>query len=131
SSVDVLQQRFPDLNFALPLGSVGLAKLRLDGWVSLDAGREEGILLTKPIVFKGSKLVLNAKSEGGINVEVVSSDRKASRLLGKPSDTVRGDKLAHTVMWKGKPDLSSLQGSAIQLKIRARDTHLYSFRFAG
>lgn len=129
-SVDALQRRFPDLDFSLPLGSVGLAKLRLDGWVSLNAGREEGTVLTKPLVFKGSQLVLNARSEGGITVEVVSSDRKAFRLFGRPSDTVRGDSLAHTVMWKGKPDLSSLLGSTIQLRIRARNAQLYSFRFA-
>ena len=106
-----------------------MAKLRLDGWVSLDAGPEEGVLLTKPVVFLGKKLVLNAKSEGGMTIEVLTEDPQARRKFGKGSDVFRGDSLRHTVTWNGKSDVSSLQGSKIQLRIRPRNAKFFSFRF--
>ena len=49
---------------------LGLATLRRDGFVSVEAGDEEGFLLTQPLVIAGNELHLNAECRGGLRVEV-------------------------------------------------------------
>ena len=44
---------------------LGLATLRRDGFVSLDAGEEEGHMLTKPLVIDGRELHLNVDASHG------------------------------------------------------------------
>ena len=46
--------------------------IRVDGFVSVNAGLEGGELLTRPVVFDGDRLVLNFSSSaaGGMWVEV-------------------------------------------------------------
>ena len=50
--------------------------LRLDGFVSVNAGMKGGELITKPIAFKGSELELNfaTSAAGGIRVEIQNTD---------------------------------------------------------
>lgn len=51
--------------------AIGLARLRLDGFVSLEA-TPEGAVTTKPFLFIGDTLILNADaSQGSIRVEVL------------------------------------------------------------
>ena len=46
-------------------GNICLAKLRLDGFASMDAGDEEGILITKPFICQGTDLFINADAQRG------------------------------------------------------------------
>lgn len=48
-----------------PLGAIFLAKLRLDGFASLEAGDEPGMILTRPVDVDGAKLRINARTMGG------------------------------------------------------------------
>ncbi len=41
-----------------------------------------------------------------------------------------GDKIEGTVTWKGGKSLNRLAGEPTRLRVRLRDAHLYSFRFA-
>ena len=76
-------------------GGICLAKLRLDGFVSLEAGKDEGSLLAKPLVVTGEHLLINADiPQGKIRVEIVDesgnaipgfSARSASRSRGTKS----------------------------------------------
>src|SRR5262249_31358654 len=53
-------------------GAIGLAKLRLDGFVSMDAGEDEGVLVTKPLRFDASGLYVNADAaHGQLRVEII------------------------------------------------------------
>ena len=57
---------------------LGLARMRMDGFVSVRAGREEGLLTTWPLRFDGGELWINADaSRGSLQVEVLD-------LFGKP-----------------------------------------------
>ena len=47
-------------------GYACLAKLRVDGFVSLDAGDETGTLVTKPFRCDGGRLAINAAARGGM-----------------------------------------------------------------
>jgi hypothetical protein len=54
--------------------STGLAKLRRDGFASLNAGAEEGFILTKKIEFSGDHLFVNANTCAGyLTVEVLDA----------------------------------------------------------
>ncbi len=45
---------------------LGLGRLRLDGFVSLDAGAEEGVAVTRPLRFEGGRaLQVNADAAQG------------------------------------------------------------------
>lgn len=58
-------------------GGVGVAKLRVDGFASMDAGEEEGVLITRPLVLTGKALCVNADaSAGSLAVETEGKQRE-------------------------------------------------------
>ena len=124
-----------DHNHTMPPGVAGfpcgicLAKLRLDGFVSVDAGASEGTLTTKPLVFHGEKLVINADAASGqLVAELLDADGKPIQGFGKRDcDGINTDKIRHTVSWNGNSDLLALAGKVIKVKFYLRETKLYSF----
>ena len=52
-------------------GPLCLGKLRMDGFVSADAGNQMGTLVTKPFVCEGNELIINASAEKGLVAVVV------------------------------------------------------------
>ncbi|MBI83688.1 MAG: hypothetical protein CMJ81_10870 [Planctomycetaceae bacterium] len=107
--------------------------MRLDGFVSLRAPYAGGEFTTKPLVFSGNRLVINAATSaaGGIRCEIQDAD-------GKPLDGHRlqdavvfyGDTTAHTFRWKGGTDIGSLEGKTVRLRVEMNDSDLYSLRFS-
>jgi hypothetical protein len=98
-------------------GGIFRARLRIDGFVSIEAGQAT----TKLLSFNGDNLYLNAV--GPITVEVIDAD---GVLLGL--QTVKEDALRHQVDFEGQ----SLRGIANSGKARLRFTigkggRLYSF----
>ena len=47
-----------------PRHCIGLAKLRRDGFVSLNAGTTPGRIVTRPLTFRGTRLYVNAEISG-------------------------------------------------------------------
>jgi len=105
--------------------SIGLAKMRLDGFVSLDSDSEAGVLTTRSLTFEGSSLRINAEATGRIAVEVLGEDG----LRRADCDPFHGDETAHLVTWRGKPDLSNLADRPIRLRFVMRDAKMFSFWF--
>lgn len=98
-------------------GGIFRARLRIDGFVSVDAGT----LTTRPLRFEGSDLHVN--SVGSVTVQRISDD---DQLLN--SATLEGDSIDHVVLFAGK----SLRQIAPAGELRLRFTvqpggHLYSF----
>ena len=110
---------------------IGLAKLRLDGFISVDAGATEGTLTTKPFVFAGSKLVINADAKSGqVLVEILHTDGKPLAGFSKRDcDPVHVDKIRQTITWNGKSDLTHVAGKPIKLKFYLKNAKLFSFMF--
>lgn len=110
--------------------STGLATLRRDGFVSMQAGKTEGFLITEPLSFDGKYLFVNADvRKGKLSVEIL--DEQGNLLEGySQKDNVMFKKANGTklmVTWKGQKDLTSLQGKNIRLKFYLTNGDLYSF----
>ena len=92
------------VNYAL-----GLAKLRLDGFVSLTAGPvRPGILVTRPLLSDGTRLVANAScgTGGSIAAEIVDiRDEVLPGFSRTECDLFRGDAVRHAFSWQGKTEI--------------------------
>ena len=111
------------------IGAIGLATLRLDGWVSVDAGRNGGTLTTNPLILAGKELVINAQAPAG-SVAVEILDNAGNPMLGYRKEdcaVFRGDAIRHPVAWRGKPDLSQLAGKVLRIRFHLKSAKLYSF----
>lgn len=107
--------------------------IRTDGFVSLRAPYDGGEFTTKPLVFTGNELILNASTgaAGGIRVEV--QDEAGQALEGfrlEDCEEFYGDEIAHTVRWTGERRAGTLAGRAVQLRFGMRDADLYSIQLA-
>ena len=112
-----------------PNQGIGLAKLRVDGFVSIDAGAEVGTLTTRPLVFLGDTLVVNANAEGG-SLVVEALDVKGKIIDGFSGDDcmpITTDSVRHVVTWKGNPDCHLLQARPIRLRFHIENAKLYAF----
>ena len=114
-------------------GTINLAKLRLDGFASMDAAEEEGFLVTKPFTCEGEDLLINAFARGGeITVAVLDESGHHfgdyysgfRKIDCSPFDS---NSLRHKVTWRHYTSLASLKGKTIRLKFYLRNAQLYSF----
>ena len=114
-----------------PPAGVGLATWRLDGFVSMRAGEEEGEVVTTPIQIEGEALVVNADARGGsITVEVLDEDGKpAAGFSGRECDAFSGDAVRHVVTWGGRSAVGALVGRTCRLRFVMRKADLYSYVF--
>ena len=135
-------------------GKIGLAKLRLDGFCSLDA-TGQGYVLTKPIRFGGSSLSINAVvhsiakpgqtpnptwaglfahakgGQGSIQVEV--QDEEGQTIPGYAASSCEplvGDGLRQSVVWQEKKNMAALRDRVVRLKFLLTNASLYSFRIS-
>jgi hypothetical protein len=99
---------------------------RVDGFVSLRAGAEGGIMLSKPLVFSGRRLILNHEvaDNGALSIDVLNAAGKVVAV----SEQIHGDKISGDVKWRSG-DLKRLSGKTVRLRIEAKNAHLYSLRF--
>lgn len=111
-----------------PKKGVGLATLRLDGFVSINAGPEGGTMTTRAFVFLGDTLLLNSNaSEGSVLVEVLDGDSKPIEGFGLDrSVAITTDNVRHTLGWKGHKDLHQLQGQPIRLRFHLKQARIFS-----
>lgn len=110
--------------------ATGLATLRLDGFVSMDAGSEAGTLTTRLIEASGGDLVVNANVRGTLRVEL--RDENGQVIPGYAASdcvAVHGDGLRQAVRWANHPNTDALRGRAIRLWFLLQDAGLYAFGF--
>ncbi len=104
-------------------GAVCLAVLRRDGFISLDAGDEEGAVVTKPFTVSGGNLFVNLDASGGqLHVEVLAKD---TQVLAASAPTA-GDFPRAEVKWE-QGDLVHLKGKMVALRFGLRNGSLYSY----
>lgn len=112
----------------LPYGSaIGLAKLRKDGFVSLDADEMAGEVLTKRFENAGGNMQVNYNARGGsIRVEVLDADGRVINGYGRDEcEPLTGDAIRGTVAWKTKKELPA--GSEVRFRFILKHAQLFSF----
>jgi len=113
---------------------VGLRRytLRIDGFVSVEAPLVGGELLTKPLTFAGSELVLNFSTSAAGSVQVELQDEKGMPIENftlADCPEMYGDSIERKIEWKQAADVRALQGRAVRLRFVIKDADVYSFRF--
>ena len=105
---------------------IGVATLRRDGFVSVEG---TGSLTTRPLLFLGDTLEVNADADGGsIRVEALDADGNA--IDGFSNDDcapLDGDNVHHVLRWKGGDDCHRIQGRPIRLRFHLENARLFSF----
>lgn len=107
--------------------STGLAKLRRDGFASMNAIDGQGFLLTEKISFDGEYLFVNAEVKGQLTAEIL--DAKGRVIEGFSQEeclAFSGNSTKHRLRWKSG-DLSKLQGTSIRIKFYMTNGKFYSF----
>jgi hypothetical protein len=111
---------------------LGLAQLRLDGFVALSAHEKPGWIVTKPFRLEGKQLELNvdAGGPGSVRIEVLDASCKPMpAFAGDNATEYRGvDSVRHRTTWKDHTDLENLVGQVVRLRIRLENARLYAFQ---
>ena len=108
--------------------SIGLAKWRLDGFVSLDAGHFGGVVETVPLLLSGEGLEVNVDArDGSLAVEALSAaGEPLPGFTREDCRTIHADGVRQTVRWAGNGRLSI--GQPLRLRFHLQNARLYSFR---
>ena len=113
--------------------AICMARLRLDGFVSLKGGMEWGWVLTKPVKVDGSELRVNVDSwRGKVLAEILDAGNH-SPLAGYAADNCIATVIDNTdepIRWKERHDLSELLGKTVRIRFSVWQAEFYSFWFA-
>ena len=111
--------------------AIGLATLRRDGFVSLNAGTTPGSVTTRPLTVPGTSLLVNAEvaEEGYVKAALLSPDGEVldgyslEESAALTDDTIRGD-----LAWAGAPALPVVeQADHLRIRFEMKNAKLYSF----
>ena len=116
--------------------SIGLASLRKDGWVSLEAARTEGVVVTAPLQLKEPmQLELNVDCYSGyISTEVMSTEegKEAQALVGYEGEASRVERIdttRHPVRWGEKSVVAPVESGRCHLRFAMTQTSFFSYRW--
>ena len=107
--------------------------MRLDGFISVHAGYEEGEFLTKPFMFTGDQLEINYSTSGAGRIRVEVQDANGNAISGftlEDSREIYGDHISRIVKWGDTTDVSSLTGQPVRLRFVMSEADLYSLKFS-
>lgn len=107
----------------------GLAVLRRDGFTSLDADENGGVLTTRPVTFTGSHLFVNLDApKGKLAVEILGENGAVLAPFTRTDcRTASGDSTRREIKWDSAPDLSALIGTPVRFRFHLKNGSLYAF----
>ena len=104
-------------------GAICLAVLRRDGFISLDAGANNGMILTKPFRLPGAKLFVNVDApKGELRVEMLDVTGRAVAR----SEPLSGDLLREPVTW-AEGNIAKMKVQNVSLRFTLRNGQFYSY----
>jgi hypothetical protein len=117
------------LNGMYANGSTGIAKLRRDGFASMSAGTDEGVLTTRAVTFDGEHLFVNVNCpKGALQVELLDLNGQPIEGFAKAHcRIVAVDSTLHHVRWEGDPSLRAHAGQPVRFRFYLRQGDLYAF----
>ncbi|MEC9092272.1 MAG: VCBS repeat-containing protein [Planctomycetota bacterium] len=106
------------------MGAICLGVLRRDGFISVNANHQEGLLTTQPFYLRGKTLHvnINVKSSGSCFIEALDQSGNIIAV----SNAIHGDQPRCEVGWL-QGDFAAMKGQAVQLRFRLKNSSLYSF----
>jgi hypothetical protein len=109
-------------------GAMGLAKLRRDGFASMQARHLGGSLTTRPLTFTGDRLFVNANTAGAeLTVECLDAHgQPIAPFTRQHCGAFRGNATCVEIRWDGA-SLAALRGQPVKLRFRLDRGELYSF----
>ncbi|MCD6322382.1 MAG: hypothetical protein J7L77_05090 [Clostridiales bacterium] len=107
---------------------IGVATLRPDGFVYIEAGDETAELFTRNFWLSDTGFEINADASGG-EILVELCDGEGKPILGFEKENcipITKDGLRIPIEWKNNPDQSILLNRAVRIKVWATNAKLYS-----
>jgi len=107
--------------------------IRTDGFVSVHAGGQGGEMLTRPLQFRGNRLLANYSTSAAGSLRFALCDEAGAPIKGfamTDCPVIYGDLIEGEVKWAADADLSTLAGQPVRLRVRLKDADLFSIRFA-
>jgi len=106
--------------------TIALAKWRRDGFVSLDAGEEAGIVRTVALECPRGRLTVNAVADALTVAVLDASGTEIPGYTHADCTPIHGDSVCHAIAWKNQSFLPENQ--ILCLEFRMQRACLYSFR---
>lgn len=106
--------------------------LRTDGFASLHAPYAGGACVTKPLRVAGNVLELNYSTSAAGQIQVELEDANGNPIPGyalEDCDPLIGDRIAGTVAWGGRSDVSEAVQEVVRVRFVLKDADVYSFQF--
>jgi len=109
--------------------TISLAKLRRDGFASMEAHGKSGTLETRPVTFSGKHLFVNLDApKGSLKVAVLDRNGKPIAPFTAENCVVsKGDQTKLRIEWGGGSDLNALSGQPVRFRFHLQNGALYSF----
>lgn len=95
----------------------------------MEALNKKGFLVTRPIVFSGSCIFINAAvPNGSVRVEVLDENMKVILPFRKINCLAfSGDSTITELKWKDGKNLASLAGKVVRFRFEIKNGSLYAF----
>ncbi len=109
---------------------IGLATLRLDGFCSMQAGADEGWLITRRELFRTPQVTINAKvADGGYVVaEIVDRHNKVIPGFSRQECIpFTGDSVRHVIEWETKTFPADVVKPDKKIRFYLKNAALYSY----
>ena len=119
------------------IGTIRRTVLRLDGYLSADAGNQDSEFVTPPLIHRGKRLKLNVDTSASGFVQVALLDIHGRPPLGyqhkgftlDDCERIVANSTHHTVSWNNETDVSAFAEKPMRLHVRMRNARLYAFQF--
>lgn len=128
----IFKDKTPFYKDRMPIERTALATLRADGYVSLDAGKEGGRLLTRPLRLPGTRMTVNlAAPQGQLRVELQdASGKPIPGFTMTDSIPVQGDGVALPVRWRDRESIALPTGRPVRVCFELTKGSWYGFQVA-
>ena len=113
--------------FLNDMGGMFLARLRLDGFVSLDA-EQEGEVITRPFMLNGENLYVNAETDSGeLQADILDAETMdpLPGFSASQCTSLQGDHLSGRIAWEGQS--APVREMLVRIRFVMRHAKLYSF----
>ncbi len=107
----------------------GLATLRRDGFVSMDAAENNGTLTTRKVSFHGRFPFVNVDApRGELRVEILDENQNVIPPFTQTNcEPINADSTHALLRWKGATDLQAIAGKTVRFRFHLTNGRLYSF----